>query len=205
MDIKFTTENAIDIPQMKQKSYETSKQFENDIKWFRHNCRTIYSQEREIQKASNRLIAFVEDQIEDILACDECYENACKFGPRSLVMTCSKPHLILWHRVGDYGCYWPAKLMTIDVEKRKVQIRFFSDYTKEIVSADYCYLYSKDHPMKKVGHRKSYRTAIKVSLNFFPFFYIKNCMAENSPIIHVIAIFILILNRMPVNISKIFD
>lgn len=170
MDIKFTTQHAIDIPQMKQKSYATVKQFENDIKWFRHNCRTIYSQEREIQKASNRLIPFVEDQIEDILACDECYENACKYGPRSLVMACSKPHLILWHQVGDYGCYWPAKLMAINITERTVQIRFFSDFTKAIVLADYSYLYSKDHPTKKVGHRKSYQAAIKVSSKFFLFF-----------------------------------
>lgn len=161
------TQIAIDIPQMKRKSYETVKQFLDDLNWFHHNCRTIYPQERKIQAAVKRLFNYVNDQTEDIVACAECFGNARKFGSKSLVMTCSQPHLLLWALVEDYHCYWPAKVMAINVERGTAVVRFFSDYTKKTATNFYSYLYSKEHPKKMGGHRKPYEVAIQVSTIWF--------------------------------------
>lgn len=173
-EIQFETErtqNAIDFSQMMQKSYENFRQFEDDIKWFKHNCRTIFSQNPEIQYASRELIGFVKEQIEEIQACKECYKNACKHGAKSLVMVCSQPHLLLWSENG-MASYWPTKVMEVNVEKRQVHARFFGDYSwiswRYGSSHSDSFLYSKDHPQNRLldHYPESYDTAIKVSLNF---------------------------------------
>lgn len=149
---------------MEQKSYESVKQFEEDLKWFNHNCRTIHPQNVGIHKASKELIKCVKGEIQYIQACEGCYENLLKNGRSFVSKPCSKPHLLIWGKVKGFS-YWPAKVLTFNVDNQTIYVEFFGDYSNCILSVSNCFLYSKDHPEKKVIRQKSHRTAIKVSLN----------------------------------------
>lgn len=151
---------------MEQKTCETDKQFEEDIKWFIHNCRVNFPRKRGIQNASKQLIKCVKEHIQtiEIVSCDECYQNAYEYLTKKLVeKPCSKQHLLLWAKIRGYG-YWPAKVMAID--KKEVYIQFFGEYSiyaLEIMHKN-CYLYSKEYPEKKCGRRsKLYSMALNVS------------------------------------------
>lgn len=153
------TQNPIDFSKMKQKKYETVKQFEEDLKWFEHNCRTIFSQMDEIREASKRLIGFVRNQIEIIQACEECYENQQKHGQIGFSMACSKPHLLLWAADEGYG-FLPAKVLAVNIEKNEVFVRYFGEHTKDTMLGQLCYLFSKEHPIELILPRTK---AMKVS------------------------------------------
>lgn len=143
---------------MKRKQYANVRQLEDDIKWFVHNCRTIFAQGCEIREASDGLIDYVNLHIQLIQACTHCYEDACVNS-----MSCSK-HLLVWAKVKGHR-YWPAKMMAVKVEKRKGYVRFFGDGAMDILSVDDCFLYSKNYPdHKKFYPTKLYNKAIKVSL-----------------------------------------
>lgn len=148
---------------MKQKTYETVQQFEDDIKCFRHNCCIIYADDNGVHAPLKRLIAFVKKQIEDILVCGECYENECKFGEKSLAMACSQPHLLVWS-LQQIGSYLPAKVMAVNVEQNEATVRFFHDKLREFMSVSSSFLYSKEYPKKKLNS-KYYNKVIKVSSN----------------------------------------
>lgn len=159
---------------MEQKTYESVKEFEDDIKWFKHNCRTIYPHDREIQKALKRLIGCVKGhiQIVQIVSCDECYENTYDCCTKnSITKPCSKPHLLLWAKVKGYS-YWPAKVMAISIDKKKVYVQFFGDYSNSIlkITRNNCYLYSKEYPDgKSHPHSESFSEALFVRIFFCSF------------------------------------
>lgn len=155
---------------MKRKSYETFQQFNDDIEWFEHNCRTVYPREQQIQNSSKRLIEHVKEQIQLIELCKGCYENACasKFNGNSLVQPCSQPHLVIWMKSMFDRCYKPAKVMGVDVDKNLIYAYFFGEHARNISrfianGSEKKFLYSKTHPDGKLGH--SYPKAIEVSLN----------------------------------------
>lgn len=145
---------------MKKKLYGDFEQFTEDIKQFHRNCST---QKQSIKKASKELICYVNEQIALIKACKECYENAHKHGKRSVSIVCSKLHLLLWAKAQGYSSYWPAKVMIVNAQENTVHVRFFGDYSKSILPANKCLLYSKDAPDKKSDHQKSYQDAVEVS------------------------------------------
>lgn len=166
MAVRFThkqTINTINIWGMQQKPYETIKQFEDDLKWFEYNCRSVLSQDKEIQVAIKALIIYVNEHIEIIRACGGCYQNAYEFSKGALVKQCQKLHLLLWAKVGGYS-HWPAKVLAVNAEKRQVIVQFFGGYDWCILSVRHCYLFSNDNPEKKRGPRaKSYIKAMAVS------------------------------------------
>lgn len=138
---------------MKRKLYKSVSDFVEDIKWFVHNCCTISIKgEEKEKKATNDLIGYVEEQIQLIQACGECYENAYECGKSSVLMLCSKPHLLLLAKFKSH--YWPAKLMTVDVENKTAHVRFFDDYAKSILPVRNCYFYSENCPEGKYIIRK---------------------------------------------------
>ena len=167
-DLKFENEQNC-FSHLKQKVYESFEQFEADIQRFQLGCCKHYSQRNEIKKASKALMGYVKEQIQLIKACKKCYENAHEFGKSSVTMPCSQLHVLIWAKVQGYSGYWPAKIMTVNVDQKTVHVRFFGDYSRSILPAANCYLYSKDHPNKmasKNHHKqKSYLKALQVSFN----------------------------------------
>lgn len=151
---------------MKQKAYKNVDEFEEDIKRFGDTCCTIFPHKREIKKASKDLIGYVKEQIQLKKACDECFKNAYELGKSSVIKPCSKPHLLLWAKVKGFG-YWPAKVMTVDAQEKTVHVRFFGDYSKSVLQATNCFLYSKNNPgQNDAGQQKSlYTKALEVSSN----------------------------------------
>lgn len=132
---------------MKQKRYETIQQFEEDIKWFQHNCRSIYPQRAEIQAASKELFGFVKDEIQTIQACEECYDNTCEYSKTSVTKQCSTLHLLVWAK--SWGSsYTPAKVLAVNFDKEMVIVQFFKDYSTSVlpITKTNCYLYSAKSP-----------------------------------------------------------
>ena len=156
---------------MKQRTYETVKQFENDIKWFGHNCRSIYPHDRTIRNQSKWLIEFVKESIKVtyIVSCVECYGNACEYDAKKIVtQPCSKLHLLVWAKVSG-NSYWPAKVIHVSDDKKSVFVQLFGDYTvRDLkITKKNCFLYSKEYPEKKSGRAsKPYLKALQVSFCF---------------------------------------
>lgn len=105
------------------------------------------------------------DEIDDIRNCGDCYFN--RDQPNAVVMVCSKPHLILWVKYGEYP-WWPAKLMKVDKGDSPLDVRFFGDFSSGSVSYTDCYLYSHEDPNIWCGDTKKERffEAIKVGVEF---------------------------------------
>lgn len=183
MEITFSdeqTQNAIDFSKMEQKSYKSVKQFEEDLKWFVHNCRSIFAQCQSIKAASKELIGCVKAQIQTIQACTECYEDLNEFFTKGTsTKQCSQLHLLLWAKATDCNIFRPAKVLAVNADKKLLQIQFFGDYScwfLETMDNDF-YLYSDECPEKRRGPRpKVYSKALKVSffcftnLIFFQFY-----------------------------------
>lgn len=152
------------------KEYETVKEFEEDLKWFIHNCLAIHCQDRKIRSATRRIIGCVKDfvQVTKIVSCPECYESVheyCKKG--YCTKPCSVPHLLLWVKIKSNE-YWPAKLMSFDADKKKVSVQFFGDYKRYVleITRNSCYLYSEEYPGKgTIRHLKEFLKARKVSFS----------------------------------------
>lgn len=61
-------------------------------------------------------------------------------------MICSKPHTILWAKMGNYP-FWPAKLLS--VEGNIASVRFFGEeHGRANLLVSDCYLYSQEIPNK---------------------------------------------------------
>lgn len=165
--IKFNEEQKVDLVKMKQKSYEIVEQFKDDIKRFVHQCCSIYPQS-EIQEASEKLIAYINEHSETINACTECYQNLLDYHENgSIKKQCSSQHVLIWAKSQKYDSYWPAKVLAVNCEEETVRIQFFGDHscwslpTKD----DKFYLYSTKRPETKTGPRpKPLSKALEVSL-----------------------------------------
>lgn len=83
---------------MEGKKYEDVAQFEEDLKWFIYNCRTIYPRDFEVEESEHELVQYVKEIIQYIRHCAECVEG-----------TCSKLHLVVWAKIKLYR-YWPGKV-----------------------------------------------------------------------------------------------
>lgn len=143
-------------------SYESVKQFEKDVKWFAHNCRTVFPQEQGIQIASTRLIGYIKEHIEFINACAQCFLISYQYASNSFVVQCKKLHLLVWARITGYSP-WPAKVLAVDAQKGQAVVQFFGDYTWCILPARNCLLFSKNSPEKKRGsHTKKFIKAMEV-------------------------------------------
>lgn len=56
---------------------------------------------------------------------------------------CTKPHLLVFVKVEGFPI-WPAKLFSVDDEKKTANIECFGDYEEDDVPFDRCYLYSTE-------------------------------------------------------------
>lgn len=171
-DIQFTNEtsNAIAFTEMKRKSYETIMQFEEDIKCFVQNCRSIFPERQEMQDTVDELMENIKEQIETIRACSTCYENLYERYTRGWAKKqCSKLHLLLWAKT-QQNTYWPAKVLAVNVEENMVRIQNFGDYSCFLlpVEENNFYLYSQKRPGKaNEADPILYTEAQKVSSFFY--------------------------------------
>lgn len=149
---------------MERKCYDSVSQFENDLKWFEHNCRSIFPQENKIQAALKGINDYVTEHIKFIQACGGCYQNAYEHCGGSSVKQCKKLHLLVWAKVTGY-VHWPAKVLAVNAENGQVIVQFFGDYTWCILPVRNCFLFSKQNPERKRGPpTKQLRRAMAVSL-----------------------------------------
>lgn len=147
------------------KCYESVSELEADMKWFAHNCRTMFPRKSEVQNAAKQLVSFVKEEIQSILICAECYKNADDYEENSFVLPCENPHILIWAKAEGF-IYWPAKAMTV-VDGNSLNVRFFGDHATAVVSAFACYLYSEDNPNDSNDcDVELYNMALEVSFNF---------------------------------------
>lgn len=158
--------HPIDFAQMKMKSYETFSQFEEDIKWFIHNCRTMFPRDQNVQNAAKKLMKYYEKEIHSIQTCEECYNNAYDHGDISFTLPCENPHLLIWAKAAGYG-YWLAKAMYADNENEMILVRFFGDHTTLDLPESDCFLYSEEYPLDtNESTSYEYNLAITVTINY---------------------------------------
>lgn len=116
-----------------------------------------------IQKIAKELFEAVNQEIENLLLCPECYENAYKDPVGSFIVPCKKPHIVIWVNCNDYG-FSPAKLMKQN-EEGDVNVRFFGDYTNAAIPSSNCLMYSENMPENEHGaaHGETFELALQVS------------------------------------------
>lgn len=107
--------NPIDFQTIKDSEYMNFVELREDFAWFVHNCLVKYPSgnsktKKDIPKAANKLLQGLEQEIQNLKLCSECYENAYKNPDNSFMMPCKTPHILLWVDCVQYG-FWPAKLM----------------------------------------------------------------------------------------------
>lgn len=113
------------------------------------------------------MVSAVEQEIQNLLLCSECYENAYKSPMDSFVIPCTLPHILLWVDFPNLG-FWPAKLMKYNEEKM-VSVRFFEDHTNACLSSSNCYILSEVLPEDgRHSPSAAYNLALAVSLTFEP-------------------------------------
>lgn len=157
---------------MLRKTYETVEMFEEDLKWFAHNCRVIIPQEGETTK---ELIESVVEQTLLIQECDKCYDNLFDcFTSGAVKKQCTKNHLAVWIRSERYGCYWPTKIIVVNVQEETMLVQFFGDYsiTRVNINTD-CFIYSIEEPEENiVDYEPLYLQARKVSIKYWSFLHL---------------------------------
>lgn len=142
-------DKIINLVDMQTKKYEKMTDFEDDLKWFGFYCRA--NLRKDPKKAAEAFLKMVKEEVQSILACEECFLNAHHHGTEAaFVMPCKSPHLLLWSYWEDF-CYWPSKAMWVEDSQNLVNVRFFGDHTTLTMSATKCYLFSEDRPDLEVS------------------------------------------------------
>lgn len=129
----------------------------------------LYLESNKKTKAARCLLSFITDGIQNIKKCSECYLNTIKHPANGFALVCDEPHLIIWVKRIEFNYYWPAKVITTDMQK--VGVRFFGDHSLANVSASACFLYSESSPNRISKSSALYAVAIKVIHFFFPCTY----------------------------------
>lgn len=139
--------NPIDLEQIERKAeqYTSFCEFKTDTEWFIHNCEIMYPTVEKIKNAIESLRRFIDDEIESIIDCTQCFGNTCSDSDDSFVITCTPVHPIIWARSSGFG-FWPAKFMRFD--GGKVRVRYFGDHLSDVVQLKNCYKYSEKLPSK---------------------------------------------------------
>lgn len=161
--------NPIDLVKITKKDYKNFTELRTDIAWFAHNCITKYSNRqsnsaKDIVKAAKKIVGGIEQEIQNLILCPECYKNAFIDPENSFMVPCQVPHILLWTNCDQYG-YWPAKLMKYD-DNNMVFVRFFGDYTNACIASSNCFIFSREIPENKYSscvRGGSFELALRVS------------------------------------------
>ncbi|XP_031636683.1 protein kinase C-binding protein 1-like [Contarinia nasturtii] len=124
--------------------YANADEFLADIDELVKSFNTIWSHQRDIKCAITQLSELCHRDVKSIRTCSECFTNWAADPDDYFTKVCSKPHLLVYAKFGDYP-YWPSKLMTIN--DRTANVVFFGDHTQADVPVEKCILYSKKHAL----------------------------------------------------------
>ncbi|XP_055308092.1 zinc finger MYND domain-containing protein 11-like [Sitodiplosis mosellana] len=113
--------NSINMKQIAEKDYKSVVDLRNDIEWFAHHIRSKVanskpSVQKQIVNAAKWLVSQFYQELNNLLLCNECYENAYKSPDVSATMPCTPPHLLLWTQAEGWGC-WPAKMLKCNIDE----------------------------------------------------------------------------------------
>lgn len=122
--------------------------------------------DKDIASAVAKLERYVDEEIESIMDCTQCYSNAFENPSESNVKLCSQVHPVIWAQSDGYD-FWPAKAMRC--KGQEIRIRYFGDHTVDNISYEKCYKYS-ENPPKKSSSGKSPNIPIKLALDVKPYF-----------------------------------
>lgn len=140
---------SIDLKTISKKTYESFDELRNDFAWFIRNCLSINRNERDVVKAANSAWQILNDQIQELNLCVQCYKHSYENPNESITMVCDPPHRLLWVDSGRYG-YWPAKMLRSEADDQ-LTVRYFGDQTTSKVSSDLCLMYSEAIPENAHG------------------------------------------------------
>lgn len=160
--------NNIDFGQVKAKadSYDIFSSLHSDFSWIVHNFQIMHPNKPEIQAAAAKL-QFVEEEIESVLDCTHYYTAAHEHKVETVFPTiCKTPHPIVWAFSMEETLYWPAKAMRVLFDN-EVRVRYFGEYTNEIVQVKTCFLFSKNPPIDQSSPPELYQIAMRVGLNVY--------------------------------------
>lgn len=104
----------------------------------------------------------VNDEIDGLRKCADCYANAVAHPNEWFTMVCKDPHIIAWAKF--QGCsIWPAKVMSMS--GKKLSVRFFGDHTHANIASARCYQFSEESPAGKAAKTRGapYKKAMEVS------------------------------------------
>lgn len=119
----------------KASEYQNFSDFRSDISFFVHNCSIMNGFNATVMSAANTLKTYVDEDIDSITACSECYSNEYHDSKGAFNTLCSKMHSVVWAKSEDFD-YWPAKLMNMCDGMAKV--RYFGDHTADSIPVEHC-------------------------------------------------------------------
>lgn len=119
----------VDLTEMdrrnKQSLYKTCSLFEFDVKtvsewrgvlWphcplqIVHNIAIVHSKQSQLYGQAQAMQALVEQQMQDIDTCIDCFMLAYNYRQRNHILrSCNSPHGVVWAPEDNFG-YWPAKV-----------------------------------------------------------------------------------------------
>lgn len=143
------------------KEYRSFFQLRNDFEWLVHNCNVMYGDENKITESAKSLMQSVDEEINSITTCYQCYEMAFTNPNQSFVMPCTPLHPLIWSKPSNMNIYWPAKCMYL--KEGVAHVRYFGDHCTEDVPVAHCYLFSKKTPIVQPLRTQMYLNAMEVS------------------------------------------
>lgn len=157
--------NPIDLQQIKKKaeSHASFYDFRTDILWFIHNCCIQYGGDVDVQTAIGSLKKYVDEEIDSVIDCAQCFLNAYKHATDGFIMVCQPPHPIVWAQSSGFG-FWPAKAMRGN--DNLLRVRYFGDHTNDVVPFEKCYKYSTEPPLKVLYSDNLHTLALNVMHKF---------------------------------------
>ncbi|XP_055301652.1 uncharacterized protein LOC129568114 [Sitodiplosis mosellana] len=153
-DTKGKVFNPLDLTKIGEKTeggeYICIEDFWSDIKWIVHNTKVHRSGDELAVKATKWLLKFTKDELYTIRLCHECYWNANQKRDDWFTKPCTMPHILIWAKQKGFP-HWPAKLMAVDVAKHTVDVQFFGDHKRIVLTPKDCCIYSETCPSTNIG------------------------------------------------------
>lgn len=117
----------------------------------------MYSGDKDIQDALSQLKTFIQEEVDSVSDCPQCYSAVSQDRVNGFVTLCKPPHPIVW---AFSDVYWPAKVMVNKGES--LRVRYFGDHTNQELSPENCYKFSEAPPEKPLESTDAYGFALKV-------------------------------------------
>lgn len=104
----------------------------------------MLDEQKPIVQAAKSVIKICKQELCEIETCFECYYKA-NVDDNWFIEVCSTPHVLVWAKLKGFP-YWPAKVMSINLQNGTVGVRFFGAHDRSWVPAKDCFLYSDEDP-----------------------------------------------------------